>query len=728
MDSTQNDPNQNEQTRNIIDLPRGGYIVPSSIGGIQFGAPPETIKDSMGLEGGVPRLFVLPKHFFNWVKGISVAEVEFPIYYNFFIRKQKTFLLCEEDQYKRFLTVLHESLFGPKNLQIFQDYVEDVNPEVVPALRKEMAYFRNNMKLSDLVSFVIFQNGRVSFKGITIEEGEEHFQVYEGEDFLAEVPRDIKYNPTYDIGERLAEPFDPPVFGVTCLGPSHGFDPTENTSGFIIWLNHRGIMVDPPVNSTEWLIDSHVSPKLIDSVILTHCHADHDAGTLQKILEEGRINVYTTRTIMGSFLRKYGALAGVSEEYLQKLFHFHPVRIGEPVFIHCGRFEFQYSLHSIPTVGFRLSYGDRSMVYSSDHNNDPELHRKLRDQGVLSPYRYRQLSAFPWDSDLIYHEAGIPPLHTPVDVLNSQPEEIKKKIVVYHIAEKDFPADTSLRLAQFGIQHTITLPVEPPPHKESYQVMGLLDYLDYFKDLPISKAQEFLTIVQKEEFSRGDTIIQKGTPGDRFYIIRSGDVSVLGEDLEKKKVYSVYDSFGEASLLTDQPRSADVVAETDVTLYSIEKEKFLHFIRNTEWERMLKRLARVRDSETWNILSSSPYFGILTSTQKTFIESLLIKADYEAPRILIAQEDPMSRVYILRRGTVDVYRDGEKRGELGRGDLVGSMVKVYQREKASCSYRTRDAASLYALERKDVLTFLENNPGMIMKLASQNGGTASRRD
>ncbi len=29
-----------------------------------------------------------------------------------------------------------------------------------------------------------------------------------------------------------------------------------------------------------------VNPKLIDSVVLTHCHADHDAGTLQKIMQE----------------------------------------------------------------------------------------------------------------------------------------------------------------------------------------------------------------------------------------------------------------------------------------------------------------------------------------------------------------------------------------------------------------------------------------------------------
>lgn len=707
-----------EINKNLIQLPRGGYVVPSPIGAIQFGAPPETIKDSMKLPDGVPRLFVLPKHFFNWVKGISVAEVEFPIYYNFFLKKQKTFILCQEDQYKRFMTVLQESLFGPKELQLFQDYLEDVDPARVPALKKEMAYFRNGLKLSDLVSFVLFEDNKVSFRGITIEQREEKFSVTHDGTFLTDVPRDIEYVPTYDIGARLAEPFAPPVFGVTCLGPSHGFDPTENTSGFIIWMNQRGIMVDPPVNSTEWLIDSHVSPKLIDSIILTHCHADHDAGTLQKILEEGRITIYTTRTIMNSFLRKYGALAGVSSDYLAKLFRFQPVRVGEPVFVHGGRIDFRYSLHSIPTVGFMISYGDKSMVYSSDHNNDPELHAKLREEGVLSEYRYRELTDFPWKSDLIYHEAGIPPLHTPIKRLNALDEETQKKIVVYHIAKKDFPEETNLRLAHFGIEHTITLPVEPPPHRESYEILGLLSYLDYFQDIPINKAQKFITIVHKEELKQGEAIIRKGTLGDKFYIIQAGDVSVLGDDLKKKKIYSVYDSFGEASLLTDKPRSADVVAETDVTLYSIDKEEFLDFIRGTEMERMLHRLSRVRDSETWNTLSTSPYFGILTSTQKTYIESLLHKVELEKAQIITAEGEAVKKVYILRKGEVDVYKEGEKVAFLKNpGDMIGAMERIYHNTPSQYTFRSRGPLSLFAIEKTDILNFLENNPGLIMKLA-----------
>ena len=73
-------------------------------------------------------------------------------------------------------------------------------------------------------------------------------------------------------------PFDPPLFGVTILGAGHGFDPSHRTSGFVLWINKRGIMVDPPLNSRGILQRSGVPSRLVDSVIITHCHADHDQG------------------------------------------------------------------------------------------------------------------------------------------------------------------------------------------------------------------------------------------------------------------------------------------------------------------------------------------------------------------------------------------------------------------------------------------------------------------
>jgi len=540
--------------------------------------------------------------------------------------------------------------------------------------------------------------------------------VQKEDEILARVPSRVEYQAKYSIGQRLSEPYVPPLFGVTCLGPSHGFDPLENTSGFIIWLNHQGIMVDPPVNSTEWLVDSNVSPKFIDSIILTHCHADHDAGTFQKILEEGKVTTYATETVMMSFLRKYSDLSGVDVSYLMKLFDFRPAKIGKPYYINGGSFNFFYTLHSIPTLGFKMEFQDQTFVYSSDHNNDPEVHEKLRGLGLVSEERYRELKNFPWDSKVIYHESGVPPLHTPIRYLDSLPDEIKKKIVVYHIAKKDFPAQTDLTLATFGIEHTLYFETRQPEFESAYRLLGVFKKIDFFHDIPVTKAQDFIDIVRVEKYRKGDVIIQKGTTGDKFYIIYSGNVSVDSGGLEKNKIYGAYDYFGEVAIMTGQKRLADVRAETDVLVYTIEKDKFLNFIVGTEFEKILRRLAKVRSSETWNLLSTNQFFRQCTSSQKTWLESIFMPYEKKESGILIKEGDKIQFIFIIREGEVAVSRQGRKISVLKKGDFVGDMQSVHKGDPSQYTFSHYAAVSLYAMKAEDILKFVENNPGLLMKL------------
>ena len=702
---------------NVKALPRGGYLVDTPIGYIQFGLPPETIKDTMILEKGVPRVFVLTRDMFNWLKGISIAEMEFPMYYNFFIRKQKTLLICSKEQQARIRRVLQESLFGPRNFDIGIDYDTTVDGISIPEIKSEMNFFRNGLKLSDLLTFGLFSGNHYTHEGVRIESTlNGDFTVSRKEGIIARVPERMDYKPTYLIGERLPEPYVPPLFSVTCLGPSHGFDPGENTSGFIIWLNHQGIMVDPPVNSTEWLLDSNVNPKLIDSIILTHCHADHDAGTFQKILEESKITIYTTETVMMSFLRKYSALSGVPVSYLMKLFEFHPIKIGRPVYIHDGRFDMFYTLHSIPAIGFRMEFQDQSFVYSSDHNNDPDIHASLLSSGLISEERYAELKNFPWDSKVIYHEAGIPPLHTPIRYLNSLPEETRKRIVVYHIAKKDVPPEVDLKLARFGMENTLVFETTPPPFEQASKILSLLKHQDFFHDLPIARAQEFLSIVREERYKKGDLIIKKGTKGDKFYILYSGNISVDSGGLDKKKIYGTYEYFGEVALVTEQNRAADVIAETDVVVYTIERERFLNFIFGTEFEKALRRLAVIRNSETWNLLSTSAFFSRCTASQKTWLESIFIPIEKTEPGVILREGKPIDFLYIIREGSVKMTSRGKKKAILGKGDFIETLKSIHQGKSARYTYSNEGPVSLYAMKREEILKFAEKNPGLLMKL------------
>jgi CRP-like cAMP-binding protein len=697
----------------VTELPRGGFLVQTSAGYVQVGAPPETIKDTMLLPESVPQIFVLPVRLFNPEKGISLSELEFPIYFNFFFKKRRTTIVATREQAARLERVLQEAVFGPADLDISVD-APDAGTGLSD-IRPEMAHYRS-FTFADLFAFAYLENGRCRIGEVEIRLADNGCYAFTDKGRpLAEVPASIEYTPRFDIGARLKEPYRPPLFAVTCLGPSHGFDPTENTSGFILWLNHRGVMVDPPVNSTEWLRDSNVNPKLIDSVILTHCHADHDAGTFQKLMEEVKVTIYTTRTIMESFLRKYSALADEPVDYLRQLFDFFPVAIGKPFFIHGARFIASYSLHSIPTIGFTLRFQNRSFVYSSDHQGEPRVHQELLAKGVLTPERYAELAAFPWDSQVIYHEAGIPPLHTSIGYFTSLPREAQKRIHIYHIAKKDFPSGTALELCKFGMEHTVNLPVAAPPFEKTYEVLGLLRHLDFFHGFSVQKAQEFMAAIEEESFKKGRTIIRRGTKGEKFYIIYSGNVAVSLEGLERKKIYGEFEYFGEVALMTEQPTTADVVAATDVVVYSMTKDKFLNFIANTEFEETLKRLVKNRDPETWNVLSGSRVFSRLTSYQKTWIESALVPLALPGRGVLVEQGRPFDRMFIIREGEIEALKDGRKIATLRRGDFIGELGSIETNAPSPYRFQHDLGVALFALSREDVAAFARANPGLIMK-------------
>jgi hypothetical protein len=175
------------------------------------------------------------------------------------------------------------------------------------------------------------------------------------------------------VPRNIAPPsFYPPSFGVTVLGNSHGFDASGSVSGYVLWINGRGIMIDPPPYSSATLEREGIRPRLIVGIILTHCHADHDAGAFQKVLTGSPVAVITTPTIYKSFIRKYSALSELTPELLRHSHRFTPAVIGKPLRFQGATFHFSYMLHSIPTVGFRVEWRGRSIVFTGDHFNSPE--------------------------------------------------------------------------------------------------------------------------------------------------------------------------------------------------------------------------------------------------------------------------------------------------------------------------------------------------------------------
>ena len=187
------------------------------------------------------------------------------------------------------------------------------------------------------------------------------------------------------IPRRIVPPtFHPPSFGVTVLGNSHGFDKNGSVSGYVLWINGRGVMIDPPPYSSATLEREGIRPRMIMAIIITHCHADHDAGAFQKVMTGSRVAVITTPTIYKSFIRKYAALSGLKPLLLRHSHRHRPAIVGQPLKFQGAIFHFSYTLHTIPCIAFKVDWRGRSMVFTGDHMNIPSKIDSL-EQAVRIP-------------------------------------------------------------------------------------------------------------------------------------------------------------------------------------------------------------------------------------------------------------------------------------------------------------------------------------------------------
>ena len=83
-----------------------------------------------------------------------------------------------------------------------------------------------------------------------------------------------------------------------------------------------------------------------------------------------------------------------------------------------------------------------------------------------------------------------------------------------------------------------------------------------------------------ERFAAGDVIFSAGDPGDRFYVVREGTVT-LSADGRKLEDVGPGGIFGELGVLERAPRSATATAATDCDLVPLDERSFVFHVSQT---------------------------------------------------------------------------------------------------------------------------------------------------
>ncbi|MBA3397018.1 MAG: cyclic nucleotide-binding domain-containing protein [Deltaproteobacteria bacterium] len=178
-----------------------------------------------------------------------------------------------------------------------------------------------------------------------------------------------------------------------------------------------------------------------------------------------------------------------------------------------------------------------------------------------------------------------------------------------------------------------------------------------------------VTLEAKEELFR------EGDQGDALYVIVEGEVSVLAEGPPRVEMARLGPGsfIGEVALMTDQPRSATVIAAQPSELLRIDRHTLSRVLgRHGDVLRAVLRFVRDRLVDRW--MRTSPLFRPFNEQQRAELAAKFTFLEIEDGTKLIGAGGRPDGLYIVLAGQFVVQRSGAILATLGAGELIGETA------------------------------------------------------
>ena len=111
--------------------------------------------------------------------------------------------------------------------------------------------------------------------------------------------------------------------------------------------------------------------------------------------------------------------------------------------------------------------------------------------------------------------------------------------------------------------------------------LDLLKTVPLFSNLSKRHLKEIAKITDEVRLPAGNVIVEEGSVGYEFIFILEG-VAKVEKDGQVVNRFSTNDFFGEMALMDKKPRSATVIAETDMELLVVGSRFFDHLLHITQ--------------------------------------------------------------------------------------------------------------------------------------------------
>ncbi|GBG25064.1 cGMP-dependent protein kinase 1 [Hondaea fermentalgiana] len=238
--------------------------------------------------------------------------------------------------------------------------------------------------------------------------------------------------------------------------------------------------------------------------------------------------------------------------------------------------------------------------------------------------------------------------------------------------------------------------------KKQQEIRKALRRVSLLQQLSEEQVNRVSDAVETVHFKAGETILRKGDEGSVFYMIRRGEVKCTRAG-SRESSYDIIlgegEYFGERALLMDEPRAANVIALTDVDCLVLDREAFLS---------ILGPLREALDSNLgMRVIGTIPMFSQLSEHELRKMMRALREERFKRGDVVIRQDDPGSKFYLIREGTAKVTKtvEGVRRGaptdvaELSAGEYFGEGALLKDEPRAANVVATSEELVCLTMDR-----------------------------
>lgn len=241
------------------------------------------------------------------------------------------------------------------------------------------------------------------------------------------------------------------------------------------------------------------------------------------------------------------------------------------------------------------------------------------------------------------------------------------------------------------------------------QAEEYLRQASFLQLLPQEAYEKVRPLFRESSHDFGETIVRQGDQADALYVLVAGRARVLKAGADGGEVslnmLRPGDVFGEAALLSAEPRNASVRCSSSVSVLRLDRDEFLELLRtHPEFKTYLELMVR------WRTLHGFLYqfsnFGRLPRPALSALLSRLEPAQFAKGQAIIRQGDPVGPMFIVQHGHVRVHAaiNGVRKNLafLRDGDFFGEL-SVLKGVPRSASAEAVQDCQLLALKPEAVL-------------------------